>query len=191
MTAGSARRAAPRLLVGLAVVAVLLGCGVRPQSEPEPIPGDRLPTATAGPGAAVPVSRDRVWGTRDDRLVPVFVELGGTGVSARITALLALAQREPRPPTSLPPGTRLVSVDQREESLTLTLTREVLSAAERDVPFVLGQLVLTATEEPGVGNVTVLAQDRPVLLVTADGDTLTRPLLRSDFSGLLSGAVGG
>lgn len=167
------------LVGGLAIS--LAACGVRAQPDPEPVPQERLPKVAPTTGSQTPTIRNRVWGTRDGRLVPVFVDLPRSGITPRINALLTLADPDLQPPSAIPLGTRLSGVEQRGNTVVLTFTDHLLRSSDRDVPLVLGQLVLTATEEPDVSEVTVRAADEPVLLVSADGTAVSRPLRRADF----------
>jgi hypothetical protein len=186
--AGQRRRTT---VLAAALVAALLvaGCGVQPQSEPKPVPSNRLPSVETTEGAPAPGSRARVWGVRDQRIVPVFVELTGPGVVARVTALLTLRRSGQQPLTSIPDDTRLLDVERQGDNVVLSLSRELLRTPERDVPLALGQLVLTATEQPGVRGVEVQAGDAPVRLVSGEGVTLSRPLSRDDFWSLLESSA--
>ena len=181
-----ARRAStgPRgAAVALAVLLVAAG-GVQPQRAPEPVPADRLPTASPSAAGTATTARARVWGARGQLLVPVFVELTDTGVAARVRALLALAEPGQRPPTALRSGTRLLRLDQSGDVVELTLSDELHQVPMGELPLALGQLVLTVTEQPGVLRVHVRAGDAPVRYVDATGRTISRPLLRNDFAGL-------
>lgn len=161
---------------------LLTACGVQPQDEPQPVPADRLPGATAPPSADA-ADRDRVWGVRDQRLVPVFVELPDKDVGSRVRALLLLADSA-QEATSIPRGTRLLSVDRRGDLVELVLTSRFMSTDERTVPLALAQIVFTVTEVPGVERARVETSDGPVPLVDAAGQVVGRPLQRTDFAAM-------
>jgi hypothetical protein len=170
----------------LLVTALLLpACGVDPQPAPEPVPAERLPSSSLAQEDRGRTERIRVWGAREQRLVPVFVEVDDTGPRARLTALLELGEPGQQPLTALPEGTRLLRVQRSGDRVDLTLSRELRAAPMADLPLALGQLVFTVTEVPGARRVQVRAGDERVPYVDANGRTLTRPLVRSDFDGLV------
>ena len=174
--------------VGVAVtVALLAGCGVEPQEVPEPVPGDRLPGASPSAGTPSAAARGPVWGARDGRLVPVFTELEGTGVAARVRALLALSNVGDGPPSAIPAGTRLVRVSTDADAVVLVLSDQLRRVPPRELPLVLGQLVFTATEPPEVRRVHVRAGQVPVVYVDATGRRISRALVREDFAELVQG----
>lgn len=175
-------RAGSRTSLLLALL-LLGGCGVDPQRAPEPVPRDRLPSVEASASLTDGVLRGRVWVAREQRLVPVSVELDGIGVQARVRAVLALA--DDRLPTVLPPGCRLVAARQQGDMVELTLCDDLERLQRRDLPLALGQLVLSVTEEPSARRVLVRTARRTVPLVDTTGRTLTRPLTRGDFAGLV------
>lgn len=186
---GAARRPTARLVVLLLTVVLLGGCGVRPQSDPEPVPADRLPTTSATP-APIGATRVQVWAARDQRLVPVFVELTDSGIAGRVRALLALAEPGQRPPTAIRSGTRLLRVTRSGDTVELTLDRELLTTPTTDLPLALGQLVFTVTEQPDVRRVRVRAGSELVRYVDATGRSISRPLVRADFDGLIERNAG-
>ncbi len=178
------RSVAARWPVALLVVVLLTGCGVRPQSHPEPVPSDRLPTTTQTPAPTGAV-RGQVWGARDQRLVPVFVELTDSGVAGRVRALLSLAAPGQRPPTALRDGTMLLRVTRSGDTVEVALSSDLLLTPMTDLPLALGQLVFTVTELPGVRRVHVRAGQERVRYVDATGRSISRPLVRTDFDGLI------
>ena len=178
-----------RACAGVVVALLLASCGVEAQRAPEPVPADRLPAAS--PGAAAPTAsvRGRVWGARDDRLVPIFTELDGTGTVPRVRALLSLADLEEGPPSALRPGTRLLRATRSGDVVVLSLSEELRRVPRDDLPLALGQLVLTVTEEPEVLRVHVRAGQEPVVHVDATGRRIGRALVREDFAELVQGSA--
>jgi hypothetical protein len=172
----------------LAGCLALAACGVSPQRAPERVPPDRLPAAS--PQATAPVVQARVWVARGDRVVPVLVELRSPGLSGRLGALLALRTSEPTLPTAIPAGTLLLGNPRREgEVAEVHLSGQLLSAADKVVPLALAQLVLTATEEPGVRAVEVRSGGQRVTLADARDRPLQRPLRRDDFAIYVRGGL--
>ena len=171
----------------LLTVALLVGaCGVEPQRLPEPVPVERLPSAAASP-TQNPDARGRVWGAREGRLVPVFVELEARSAPGRVRALLALAApgQTPRPPTVLPPRTQLLRLERSGDAVVLEFDRELREVPVPTLPLALGQIVLTVTEQPRIRRVHVRSDGAPVSYVDASGRTISRAMVRSDFSELV------
>lgn len=175
---------------GLAAVLLLSACGVEAERQPEPVPAERLPRDSVAPNSPARAEQVRVWGARDRRLVPVFVELTDTGLRARVVALLALGDPGQRPPTALPEGTRLLRVEVDGDTVDLTLSEHVRAIEVADLPLALGQLVFTVTERPDVRRVQVRAGDSPLPYADASGRRILRPLVRSDFDGLVQRSTG-
>ena len=191
MTSGNRHGAAlgwlPRSAAMVVMAMVLAACGVDQQSSPEPVPQDRLPrvmpTASGGTGAV----RSRVWGVREQRLVPVFVSLSDTDVMTRLQALIELGSPGQQPATAMARGTRVVSVVQRDRVVVVRLSTEFRQTPAKDVPLALAQVVLTVTEQPDVDEVEIRVGESTVPLLDEQGRTLSRPLRRSDFEGLVEG----
>lgn len=180
-----ARRLRTWAALGLAVV--VTACGVEPQDSPAPVPADRLPRATPEAASSSPAVRTRIWGVREQRVVPVAVSLPEGSAAARLQALLTLADPGQQVATALAAGTRVVSVVQRGDLVVVSVTREFRQTRDRDVPLALAQVVLTLTEERTVKQVEVQADGTTVVLVDERGVALSRPLRRTDFAGLVEG----
>ena len=184
-----ARRVSYLFAGPLAVSMMLAACGVEPQTRPEPIPSARLPSLTSPQpsDSSTPAARTRVWGVREQRAVPVFVTLRDAGIPARLEALLLLGEPGQQLGTAVVRGTRVESVMQRGGLLLVNLSAEFRRAPNNDIPLALAQVVLTVTEVPGVDQVEVRAGGVPVALVDPSGKTVSRPLRRTDFAGLVEG----
>lgn len=178
------RRHPSACVPGLLLVLLLAACGIDAQRSPEPVPADRLPTTAESPAQAG-AARGRVWGARGSRLVPVFVELPDDGLETRVRAVLALGKPGQRPPTALPSGTRLVRLHRDGDTVVLQLSEQITRVPVTELPLALGQLVFTVTERPDVRRVHVRSADRLVRYVDATGRSVSRPLARLDFAGLV------
>lgn len=165
----------------------LAACGVSTQREPERVPPDRLPAVTSqAPGSTSSV---RVWAARGEEVVPILVEQRGAGLPGRLDALLTLGDDQTLP-TAIPTGTRLLGVTRMSEDVVrIRLSEQLLTAAARDVPLALAQLVLTATEEGDVTAVEVRAGVQPVVLVDPGDRPVRRPLRRDDVTVYVRGGV--
>ncbi len=73
--------------------------------------------------------------------------------------------------------------------MRIRLSAQLLTAAGRDVPLALAQLVLTATEEDDLTAVEVRAGVRPVVLVDPRDRPVRRPLGRDDVAVYARGEV--
>lgn len=181
--AGRALRTAAAVVIGMAVAA----CGVEPQPAPEPIPAERLPRATPEASRSTPAVRGRIWGVREQRVVPVFVSLPDGTVEARLQALVALGNPEQPQGTALARGTRVVSALQRERLVVVALSAEFSRTPQRDLPLALAQVVLTVTEERTAEEVEVRAGGTTVAFVDERGTPVSRPLRRTDVAELVEG----
>lgn len=179
----SRRRAA---LAGLGLL-LPCACGVEPQPNPEPIPGDRLPKVTETPNVTLPQNRVRVWGVREGRLIPLFVNATSRDVAGRVEALLGLNSAGRELPTALPAGARLLGSVERGDAVDLELDPTLRTLPEADVELVLAQLVFTVTELPQILRVRVRVEGAPLMPVDADGLPIARALSRTDFAALATG----
>jgi hypothetical protein len=175
----------PSSPVVVALLLLVIGCGVQSQDRPEQVPPERLPapSETASPEAAA--GSAQVWGSRDGQLVPVFVQLSDPAdLRERIDAMLSLAGSGEEPPTVTPTGTRLVEVLVRDGTCVVELSEQAASASARDMPLVIAQVVLTVTEVPGVERVQVRAASRTLPFLSSEGRPLERSLTREDVAPL-------
>lgn len=177
-----------RLAGSVAVALSVTACGVEAQTGPEPVPTDRLPRLVPTSQAVAPAVRARVWGVREQRVVPVVVSLPGADLTTRLQALVDLARPGQQVRTAVAPGTRVVSVLQRDRLVVVAVSTEFDGTPEKDVPLALAQLVLTVMEQPGVEEVEVRVGQRAVGLVDDRGRPLARPLRRTDVESLVEGA---
>ena len=167
---------------------VLTGCGVSPQPAPEPVPLDRLPSAMAAPSGSA--QQVRVWVVRGERVVPVFVERAGRGPRSRVEALLALSTDDETLTSAIPSGTRLLRiVPDGDDVVELQLSPRLLEVRQGDQPLAVAQLVLTATEGPGIRAVRVTAGGRLISVPGASGRMITRPLRRPDVASYVQGPL--
>lgn len=73
--------------------------------------------------------------------------------------------------------------------MRIRLSAQLLTAAVRDVPLALAQLVLTATEEDELTAVEVRSGLQPVVLVDSRDRPVRRPLRREDVAVYARGEV--
>lgn len=176
-------RAAATVTAAMAFAA----CGVQPQPAPEPVPEDRLARTMPEAGISTPAVRARIWGVREQRVVPVFVSLPDDTVQTRLQALVALGDAGQPPGTAVVRGTRVVSVVERGRLVVVTLSADFGRASPRDAPLALAQVVLTVTEQRRQDEVEVRAGGTTVAFVDERGTPVSRPLRRTDVESLVEG----
>jgi hypothetical protein len=180
---GWAVRAAATVTAAMALAA----CGVQPQPAPEPVPEDRLARTMPEAGSSTPAVRGRIWGVREQRVVPVVVSLPDDTVQTRLQALVALGDAGQPPGTAVVRGTRVVSVVERGRLVVVTLSADFGRASARDAPLALAQVVLTVTEQRRQDQVEVRAGGTTVAFVDERGTPVSRPLGRTDVESLVEG----
>jgi len=87
--------------------------------------------------------------------------------------------------TAIPLGVRVLSVTQAASTATINLNATfglVSSSAETQA---IGQLVLTATNQPGVSAVSFEINGNPIAVPTASGAASNAPVTAADFRALL------
>ncbi len=190
-----------KLLLCLALVLGITGCGL-PQSGPvRPIAGERIPAALSSNSPATqPQARPATgsgrtqlhWLAANRQVVPVNVELLTMGASARLTEALELLAAGPTQQqrslgfsTALSPGVVITvfSINNRNAILELDATEAALTPAQ--LPLAIGQIVLTVTSNSEIDNVTFMQAGQPIGVPLIGGALTTQPLGRSSYSGLL------
>jgi spore germination protein GerM len=72
------------------------------------------------------------------------------------------------------------------ETALVTLGDEVDTLSGDEQILILGQIVLTSLTVPGVAAVQFVRADQPLSVVAPNGNSLTGPIVRSDFAALLA-----
>lgn len=185
-----------RLLVALAAVLVLTGCGVPVQSSPDPIEPEAVPSQLRGSGHASSPRPSTAPGrtslqvnfVRNDQLVTLRRQAPQTArLQAVIDDLIAgpsEIEQANGVTTALPPNASLkvVKVDGAQVVLELAGDTEGRSATEN--VLAVGQIVLSVTALPSVNEVTFSRNGVPVEALLADGALTTEPLTESDYQSL-------
>jgi hypothetical protein len=166
-------------LVLLLAMALVAGCGLAPEHEPEQVPASPVDeSALRAPQSTGVV---QIYLVRDGRLVAV----PRTGLSAS-DAIAALAAG----PTSLDGEAGLSSVPlaglvesamaQDSDIVTVGVTPEFAGLSDREQYLAVAQLVWTATDVCCATQVRVQLGARPLSLPT-DGGPVQRPVGRTDY----------
>ncbi len=189
-------------VVALAVLAVMVtgsiaGCGVPTQDVAEPIAG--LPSPVGSSATAKPdATQVRLWFVRDERLVPVYEPLDTAVSPPRLVDLLAagLPTSSDGTASSLRTlvtdpvgGGSLVSVAPRapgdpsgQVTVAVSETFNALPAMEQ--VLLLGQLVLTLTEQDATTVRVVDAAGNSLAVPLPSGALRESPATRSDYAPL-------
>ncbi len=72
------------------------------------------------------------------------------------------------------------------ELALVTLGDEVDTLSGDEQILILGQIVLTSLTVPGIAAVQFLRSDQPLSVIAPNGNSLTGPIVRSDFATLLA-----
>ncbi|MGH9119580.1 MAG: GerMN domain-containing protein [Acidimicrobiales bacterium] len=187
MTANGWRRAAPVVVVALAVVAGLGGCGLPTDDEPRSLAADDIPDSLLAPSSTTtPESLGpydaNLWWIDNDVLVDRPANLPDLQPSTVISALL-----EGVPPTdvqtSIPGGTELLAAPEDGGILTVDLSEAIATVQGEELKRALAQIVWTATQFPNISRVRFQVNGEPLAVITDEG-TVTDPVNRGDFLSL-------
>ncbi|RKS75569.1 sporulation and spore germination protein [Motilibacter peucedani] len=197
-------RPCTRVLTGVVVTAVLAGCGVPSAGDVHRVDRQDVPYGllSGATGSATPSTSPReqelpgvptVYFVRDDQLVGVPVQQGGTTTARNLGAVVgALSsgptgqQRAQGLDTALPPALHLAVAEVAGRTATVDLQGQDVAAVGDQGPLAVGQVVLTAASVPGVDRVLLTRQGRPVQAQLADGTLTDRPLAPGDYASLVA-----
>jgi hypothetical protein len=150
-------RAKAAFVVALTAISLLVACGLPKDSQPRVIAADKVPFSLLGPsstaqsnqanGIAVPL-----YFIQGDRLAAAPRRLNDTAPTKVLETLVkGPADTDPSAlKGAIPPETRILRTDLRDGTLTVVLTKDVLSATGPLQKNAFAQLVYTATDLAGV-----------------------------------------
>ena len=87
--------------------------------------------------------------------------------------------------SAIPPGTRLLDVNQRGDELVVNVSSELQQLTGEALIDGVAQIVLTASEITGVSAVSIAIDGIPQQWPAASGELQSEPLTRYDFPGLV------
>lgn len=188
--AGRVVRFVAAVLLGLGVLA---GCGA-PTSSPATTVGP-LPYDLADPSPSVSSTATttrtpgpQIYFVRDGVLVAASAAPDGSGprdTAVRALSRLALGptetERAQRLSTALGSDVALSLVDLRDGRATVAVGAGKQPPGAGQLPLAVGQLVLTLTSLPGVDEVLLSADGRPIDAPLPDGALTDRPLTARDY----------
>ena len=183
-----------KILLSLASIALLVGCGSQKAVSLGAPPREPAETATAGAAPTSPV-RLQVWFARGDQLASQQRTHAATPrvATAALQALLAgpsAGERAAGVTSAIPEGTRLLGISIKDGVATVDLTSEFQSGGgSLSMQMRLAQVVYTVTQFPTVRAVRFSLDGAPVDVFSSEGIVLDHPVGRSDYEGLLRGAT--
>lgn len=195
-TTATVRGRAARVSAVVLAAAVAAGCGVPSESSPRLVDPTRLPpglvepanpTTTAPPAVTVPEAVVRVWMVQDPALVPVARRVPApTTVDAAVAALLAgtAEQDEPGVRSAWAGPEQVTDVGVIAGIAVVELAEDFLELPAGEQLLAVGQMVLTLTDLPGIGQVQFERDGERIRVPSADGTTLQRPVSRDDYTAL-------
>ncbi len=191
---GSRRVARLRLVVLVAVLAALVGCGLQPDDLPRDIAedqrGDLSEVGSVGEGSPVGgrriflVSADSTGSTAQLRSVPRDV---GSSPTEVLTALLAgptVTEQATRLRSAIPPGTLLVDVEfVSQGTLQIDLSSAIFDATGDSLIDAVAQVIYTSNEIEGVEQVLLRVDGQAQQWPRGDGALVNGPLTIYDYPG--------
>lgn len=184
-----------RRAAALAVVAVLVGCGVPQDSEPRDIPPDQQ-GELASPGPA-PVEDPTAAGPKvyflrpaadgEEQLQPASRDVPPTAqvVLAELLKGVTSVERGQRWRTAIPSGTELLDATLRTDgTLVVDLSDPFFQATGDAQVKAVAQIVFTSVAVDGVGGVLLLVDGQQRDWPRGDGSLESEPLTEFDYPGL-------
>ncbi len=193
-------RALP-VVVFLALMTLVTGCGIHSDDKPRELPSSDVPfglldqaippTTAVSPGRSPAASASGPVGIylvdNDARLVEVADEVAAPGgVRQAIEALfgdLSPEQLSRGLNTSIDSGTRLLDVTGPNANglVVLDVSRDLSTTIGERLRLALAQIIYTATSVPGVRAVQFKIEGEPSDVPDGSGASTSRPLTRNDF----------
>lgn len=190
-----------RLLAGLVtatLVAAMSGCGVGPQEQARPVDDADVPFGLLDPEVSPPLTTAPT-GTlvrihlvaEDDTLVPVERRTADTDLADMVALLVGGPSDEE---TQLGLRSVLASAGDAPDLLGAVELARGVATVDLDEAFAelasdaqllaIGQIVLTLTDRPGVGQVSFTLAGSPVDVPRGDGTTASGTVTRGDYRDL-------
>lgn len=185
-----------RRLIGAGVALVILGsCGVPLESSPEAIPAEDLPDGLRAPASTEPaevVDREPVdvWFVRDAVLRP-----SRHRVDPPVTPQAALAELLSGPTeaeqnralrSAIPDADAVIAVDVAGGLAIVELAPTFADIPASDQVLAVGQIVLTLTDQRGVGRVRFVVEEDTIAVPLPSGDTADDSVSRDDYLALVA-----
>jgi hypothetical protein len=190
-------RIRPMLAVALGASILLAACGLPTDNTPRVIAADKVPYSLLGPsttnqGIEAGGVEVQLYFVDDQRLRPVKRRVPDTSPVMVLEALIrGPADRDPRSlKGAIPPETRVLRADlETDATLTVVLTKDILSVTGPLQKNAFAQLVYTATDLPGVSRVRfkvaeAAGDNEQDVDPPTEGGATKAPLSKGDYSSL-------
>ncbi len=189
-------RARSRSIGGALAVALLVatvtagGCGVPLESSPNQLPEDALPEGLRPSDSTVPDAPSEqepidVWYVGDDRLVSTRHRIDPpTTPQKTLDELLSgptEAEQNRALRTAIPDAAAVVEVSVARGVATVTLTPAFSEIPAADQVLAVGQIVLTLTDQRGIGRVRFVVDDASIAVPVPSGETSGDSVSRDEF----------
>jgi spore germination protein GerM len=174
----------------LVVIVVSGGCGVPLESSPSRLSDDAFPeglrpSASTVPDAPAEQEPIDVWYVGDDRLVSTRHRIDPpTTPQKALEELLSgptEAEQNRSLRTAIPDAAAVVEVSVVRGVATVTLTQAFSEIPAGDQVLAVGQIVLTLTDQRGVGRVRFAVDDAEIAVPLPSGETSGDGVSRDEF----------
>jgi len=182
----SSSRSGVILAAAVVAASTLVGaCGITTDEQPRALPITPSTTAPTTQTTAGGSASAVLWYVDGQGLVPVPRALADRALGTALGALLAPGTTlEGGLSNSIPAGTELLELSVDGDVLAINLSGSFEELAGPARQLAIGQLVLTASEDPQVDEVTFLVDGEPILVSSPErGDVST--VGECDFASLL------
>lgn len=198
MSAGGGRRRhlAAALAVGVALVST--ACGIPFEDEASPLTETQLPdglrpsSSTVAeqeePAAPADLEPVDVWFVRDDRLVASRHRIEPPTTPDRVVAELLTgptdAEQNRALRSAVPDAAVVTSVSVAGGVATVNLAPEFADIPASDQVLAVGQLVLTLTDQRGIGRVRFAVDEAQIAVPLPTGESADQSVSRDDYISL-------
>ena len=174
-----------------AVTAMLTGCAVSNQSQPDIIDGTRIaarPSPVSRPPTPTAELIQIYFVNTSNQVVPVTRPDPGDGLSAAITAVLAGPTNQESAAgtsTAIPAGTTLDAVRRSGSTAILDFSDSLASVSGREQLLAFAQIVMTADSLTDVDRVQISIAGQAVNAPEPNGTLAQGPVSKGDYASLV------
>ena len=169
---------------------LLVGCGIPVDSGPEVFDLEVVTPSEEDAPVLGDLRAVSLYLIRDETLVHVTRDLpsplGPEGILASLLDGVTEPEVRANLRTSIPPGTRVMSVRAEGPLLRVDLSREFAVVGGGEELLAVSQIVLTATAIEGVESVAFDLEGVPTAVPLADGALSIDPVSADDYAALIA-----
>lgn len=177
-------------MAAVCLSSIVASCGVPAQSRPDQLSAAELPDGlrtidTAPPASQVEQDNIDVWFVRDDALVStrhsVTTPAGPTVAVDELLAGPSDSEQDESLRSAIPDASAIVDVSVVGGLATVNLTTAFAEIPASDQVLAVGQLVLTLTDQRGIGRVRFVVDDVQVAVPLPSGETSEDSVSRDEY----------